>query len=216
MIDGETPLGAHDPKEVIDTISSQTPADETSFEDIKKRNEFVSNVMGQGSASKKKVVDAGEDTPGKPVEEIGGIVKETSWRTIKTTDNSKSASTLAKEVADAVSDPTSNKPESETAKHLKQSKEYLENARKLYKAEQKNVRHMGESPFQDVVLPEGIEVTKASVPVEILDKPIEEIGEIAKRNGWGTGELLKDAKPVSRAVKDVTATPLPTTNQPSK
>jgi len=28
--------------------------------------------------------------------------------------------------------------------------------------------------------------------------------------------LLKDAKPVSRAVKDVTATPLPTTNQPSK
>jgi len=132
MIDGETPLGAHDPKEVIDTISSQTPADETSFEDIK------------------------------------------------------------------------------------QSKEYLENARKLYEAEQKDVKHMGESPFQDVVLPEGIEVTKASVPVEILDKPIGEIGEIAKRNGWGTGKMLKDAKPVSRAVKDVTATPLPTTNQPSK
>jgi len=43
MIDGETPLGAHDPKEVIDTISSQTPADKTSFEDIKKGNEFVSN-----------------------------------------------------------------------------------------------------------------------------------------------------------------------------
>ena len=216
MIDGETPLGALDPKEVIDTISSQTPADKTSFEDIKKGNEFVSNVMEQGSASKKKEVDAGEETPGKPGEEVGGIVKETSWRTIETTNNSKPASTLAKEVADAVSDPTSNKPGSKTAKHLKQSKEYLENARKLYEAEQKDVEHMGKSPFQDVVLPEGIEVTKASVPVEILDKPIKEIGEIAKRNGWGTGKMLKDAKPVSRAVKDVTATPLPTTNQPSK
>src|SRR3989344_4125591 len=115
MIDGETPPGAHDFKKAIETISSKTPAGKTSFEDIEKRDEFVSKAMEQRSASKKKVVDVGKDVPEKPVEEIGGIVKKTSWRTIETTDNFKSASTLAKEAANVVSDPTSNESESETA-----------------------------------------------------------------------------------------------------